>query len=218
MASMGIYVFNTDVLFELLEGKGNDFGRDILPQAMASHRLQGFIYEGYWEDIGTIQRFYQVNLDMAQPDAKFDFYSAHTPIYTRPRFMPASELNGTTLDNVLLTDGCRISKSVVNNAVIGLRSIIKANANIDSTIIMGADYYESAEMLAENARKGIPDVGIGEGSSIAKAIIDKNARIGRGVTIQDMPNRPDGEGPNWVARDGIIIVPKNAIIPDGTVI
>jgi glucose-1-phosphate adenylyltransferase len=218
MASMGIYVFNTEVLFELLEGDGNDFGRDIVPQAMAAHRLQGFIFEGYWEDIGTIQRFYQVNLDMAQPDASFDFYSAKTPIYTRPRFMPASEVNGTQLDNVLLTDGCRISKSVVNNAVIGLRSIVKAGTKIDSTIIMGADSYESEAMLKENAKKGIPDIGIGEGTTIARAIIDKNARIGRNVVIQDLPNRPDGEGPNWVARDGIIIVPKNAIIPDGTVI
>ena len=218
MASMGIYVFNTDVLFELLEGKGNDFGREILPQAMQSHRLQGFIFEGYWEDIGTIERFYQVNLDMAHPDSPFDFYSAQAPIYTRPRFMPASEINGASLTHVLLTDGCRISKSVVNNAVIGLRSIVKSNTQINSTIIMGADYFESDTMLAENASKGIPDVGIGEGSSIAKAIIDKNARIGRDVVIQDLPNRPDGEGPNWVAREGIIIVPKNAIIPDGTII
>ncbi|MCA9953667.1 MAG: glucose-1-phosphate adenylyltransferase [Anaerolineales bacterium] len=218
MASMGIYVFNTDVLFELLEGQGNDFGRDIIPQAMHTHRLQGFIFEGYWEDIGTIQRFYQVNLEMAQPDAPFDFYSALTPIYTRPRFMPASELDGTTLDKVLLTDGCRISKSIINNAVIGLRSIIKAETRINSTIIMGADYYESAEMLAENKEKGIPDIGIGEGSTIARAIIDKNARIGRNVVIQDNPDRPDGEGPNWVAREGIIIIPKNAVIPNGTII
>lgn len=218
MASMGIYIFNTDVLFDLLEGRGNDFGRDILPQAMQSHRLQGFIFEGYWEDIGTIQRFYQVNLDMAQPNPSFDFYSAKAPIYTRPRFMPASEISGASLNNVLLTDGCRISKSVVNNAVIGLRSIIKMDTQIDSTIIMGADYYESGAMLAENAQKGIPDVGIGEGTSIAKAIIDKNARIGRNVVIQDLPNRPDSEGPNWVAREGIIIVPKNAVIPDGTII
>jgi len=218
MASMGIYIFNTDTLFELLEGHGNDFGRDILPQAMESLRHQGFIFEGYWEDIGTIQRFYQVNLDMAQPNPAFDFYSANAPIYTRPRFMPASEISGATLNNVMLTDGCRISKSIVNNAVIGLRSIISANTQIDSTIIMGADYFESEEMLTENAQKGIPNVGIGEGTSIAKAIIDKNTRIGRDVVIRDLPDRPDGEGPNWVAREGIIIVPKNAIIPDGTVI
>ena len=218
MASMGIYIFNTEVLFELLEGPGNDFGRDIIPQAMHSHRLHGFIFEGYWEDIGTIQRFYQVNLDMARPDAPFDFYSALAPIYTRPRFMPASAVDGTRLDNVLLTDGCRISKSIVNCAVIGLRSIIKANTQIESTIIMGADYYETDAMLAENAKNGIPDVGIGQGSSIAKAIIDKNARIGRDVHIQDIPDRPDGEGPNWVARDGIVIIPKNAQIPDGTII
>lgn len=218
MASMGIYIFNTDLLFELLEGRGNDFGSDILPQAMASHRLQGFIFEGYWEDIGTIQRFYQVNLEMAQANSPFDFYSANSPIYTRPRFMPASSVVGTTLNNVLLTDGCRIYNAQVNNAVIGLRSIIQANTQIDSTIIMGADYYETAEELANHAEKGIPAIGIGEGSSIARAIIDKNARIGRDVEIRDVPDRPDSEGPNWVARDGIIIIPKNARIPDGTVI
>lgn len=218
MASMGIYVFNTDVLFELLEGRGNDFGRDIIPQAMGSHRLQGFIFEGYWEDIGTIQRFYQVNLDMAQPNAPFDFYSAGTPIYTRPRFMPASELEGTSLDKVLLTDGCRISQAAINNAVIGLRSIIKADTEINSTIIMGADFYETDAMLKENAQMGIPDIGIGQGTTISGAIIDKNTRIGRKVVINHNPDRPDSEGPNWVARDGIIIIPKNAIIPDGTVI
>lgn len=218
MASMGIYVFTTDVLFELLEGDGNDFGRDVLPQAMDTHQLKGFVYEGYWADIGTIQRFYQVNLDMAGPDTEFDFYSASTPIYTRARFLPASEVHGAILNDVLLTDGCRISESNINSAVIGLRSIVKSKTKIESTIIMGADYYESGEMLRQNAEMGIPDVGIGEGSVIAKAIIDKNARIGRNVVIQNIPNRPDGEGPNWVAKEGIIIIPKNAIIPDGTVI
>lgn len=218
MASMGIYVFNTDVLFELLDGDGNDFGRDILPQAMGTKHLKGYIYEGYWEDIGTIQRFYQVNLDMAASDAPFDFYSATTPIYTRARFLPASEVNGAILNDVLLTDGCRISKSNISNAVIGLRSIVKSNTKIEATIIMGADYYESEEMLKKNAEKGIPDIGIGMGSVIARAIVDKNARIGRNVVIQNVPDRPDGEGPNWVAKDGIVIIPKNAIIPDGTVI
>ncbi len=218
MASMGIYLFNTDVLFELLAGQGNDFGRDIIPQAMQSHKLQAFIFEGYWEDIGTIQRFYQVNLDMAKPNASFDFYSASAPIYTRPRFMPASEVNGAHLNNVLLTDGCRISNAIVNNAVIGLRSIIKKDSHVESTIIMGADFYETDEDRAENIRIGIPDVGIGPGSSISKAIIDKNARIGRNVVIRAIEDRPDGESSNWVARDGIIIIPKNALIPDGTVI
>lgn len=218
MASMGIYLFNTDGLFELLEGQGNDFGRDIIPQAMDSHKLQGYIFEGYWEDIGTIQRFYQVNLEMAQPNSSFDFYSANAPIYTRPRFMPASEVSGTHLNNVLLTDGCRISNAIVNNAVIGLRSIIKTDTNIESTIMMGADFYETDEDRAENGRIGIPDVGIGAGTSIVKAIIDKNARIGRNVVIQDIENRPDSESANWVVRDGIIIIPKNGLIPDGTVI
>lgn len=218
MASMGIYVFNTATLIEMLEGEGDDFGHHIIPRAMREKRLMGYVFEGFWEDIGTIRRFYEVNLAMAAPDAPFDFYAPRTPIYTRARFLPTSEVYEAHLHHVLLTDGCRISKAIISNSVMGLRSIVGPNTTIKASVIMGTDYYESAENKAENARLGRPDVGIGAGSYIEQAIVDKNARIGANVTIRAIPNRPDEEQNNWVARDGLVIVPKNAIIPDGTVI
>ena len=218
MASMGIYVFATEVLFELLEAEGDDFGRDIIPAAMASKRVMGYVFDGYWEDIGTIQRFFKVNLDMAKPDTPFDFYSPDRQIYTRARFLPASEMSGANLKNVLLTDGCRIEDALIRDAVIGLRSIIGSDVTIRSTVIMGADFYETERDRVENLRLGRPNVGIGDNSVIERAIIDKNARIGRHVHIRAIPDRPDVENENWVARDGIVAVPKNAIIPDGTVI
>ncbi|PID85750.1 MAG: glucose-1-phosphate adenylyltransferase [Chloroflexi bacterium] len=218
MASMGIYVFDTDFLIELLSKDGDDFGRDMLPAAIGDKKVMGHVFEGYWEDIGTIKRFYEVNLEMAMPDAPFDFYDAELPIYTHPRFLPASEVHGAHLHNVLLPDGCRVHDASVSHSVIGLRSIIGAEAVIQSTVMMGADYYETERDLAENRQLDRPDIGIGAGSVIHRAIIDKNARIGRNVHIRNMANRPDMETNDWVTRDGIIIVPKNGIIPDGTVI
>jgi len=218
MASMGIYIFNTDILVELLKVPGNDFGKNIIPRAMQEKKLMGYIFEGYWEDIGTIRRFYEVNLELAQPDAPFDFYSPDAPIYTHPRFLPASEIHGANLDNVLLPDGCRLHACSIYNSVVGLRSIVGSDVAIESSVIMGADFYETEAHRAENRRLGRPDVGIGEGSRIANAIIDKNARIGRNVIIRPLADRPEDHGAGWVARDGIVIVPKNAVIPDGTVI
>jgi len=218
MASMGVYVFSNNALFDLLESDGDDFGRDIVPRAMNEKRLMGYVFDGFWEDIGTIRRFYQVNLDMAAPDAPFDFYTHRAPIYTRARFLPTSEVHHAHLDKVLLTDGCRITDTTIANSVIGLRSIIGANTTIKSTVIMGADYYESDSDKEENRQLGRPDMGIGNGSNIEQAIIDKNTRIGKNVTIRAMSDRPDKDGGYWVARDGIVIIPKNAIIPDGTII
>jgi glucose-1-phosphate adenylyltransferase len=218
MASMGIYVFETSVLIELLSHKGDDFGRDIIPGVMGKRKVMGYVFDGYWEDIGTIKRFYEVNLEMAAPDAPFDFYDAERPIYTHARFLPASEIHGAHLHNVLLPDGCRVYDATVSNSVIGLRSIIGKEAQIHDTVLMGADYYETEKERAENRKLGRPDIGIGAGSDIHRAIIDKNARIGRNVRIRDLANRPDMEGDNWVVRDGIVLVPKNAIIRDGTVI
>jgi glucose-1-phosphate adenylyltransferase len=218
MASMGIYVFETSVLIDLLGNEGDDFGRDMIPAAIEDKRVMGYVFDGYWEDIGTIKRFYEVNLEMAMPDAIFDFYDAERPIYTHARFLPASEIHGAHLHNVLLTDGCRVHDASVSNSVIGLRSIIGAEAVIQSAVMMGADYYETDGELLENRQLDRPDIGIGAGSVIHRAILDKNARIGRNVHIRNIANRPDMETDNWVARDGIVIVPKGGVIPDGTVI
>jgi len=218
LASMGIYVFNTDVLQAVLEEEYVDFGRDILPQSIKKRRVCGYVFDGYWEDIGTIRRFFEVNLQMAKLDAPFDFYDAQAPIYTHARFLPGSEMHNTRLDEVLLADGCRLYDASVRECVVGLRAIIGKEASIQSSIIMGADYYETDEDRAENVRRKRPDIGIGPNAVIKGAIIDKNARLGSNVTIRYIPDRPDEEGDYFVARDGIIIVPKNAVVPDGTVI
>lgn len=218
LASMGIYIFNMDVLEEVVEGNLVDFGRDILPHSIENRRVYGYVFDDYWEDIGTIRRFYEVNLQMAKTDAPFDFYDAQAPIYTHARFLPGSEVRNSRLDEVLLADGCRIYNATVRESIVGLRSIIGAEANIQSSVLMGADYFETDAERAENRRYQRPDVGIGENSVIKGAIIDKNARIGHNVTIRYIPDRPDEETDHWVSREGIIIVPKNATVPDGTVI
>jgi glucose-1-phosphate adenylyltransferase len=218
MASMGIFVFTTELLYELLNAPGDDFGRDIIPRALSTYHVMGYVYEGYWADIGTIRRFYEVNLEMASPHRPFDLANPRRPIYTHPRFLPPCEVYGAKLDQVLLTDGCRIYDATITNSVIGLRSIIGSQVAIHSSVIMGADYYETEEDRAENVRLGRPDMGIGAGTLIESALIDKNARIGRQVHIRHLPERPDSETSNWVARDGLVIIPKDAAIPDGMVI
>lgn len=218
MASMGIYVFKTEVLVEMLSEDGDDFGHDMIPASIDTRRICGYVFDGYWEDIGTIRRFYEVNLEMARPNPPFDFYDARAPIYTHARFLPGSEVLNARLDNVLLAEGCRIDTAIVRECVVGQRAIIGSDANVQSTVVMGADYYETNSDRSDNAALGRPDIGIGAGSVIKGAIIDKNARIGSNVTIRYLPEREDDEAPNWVARDGIVIVPKNAVIPSGSVI
>jgi len=189
-----------------------------LPHAIENRRVFGYVFNDYWEDIGTIRRFYEVNLQMAKTDAPFDFYDDLAPIYTHARFLPGSEVQNSRLDEVLLADGCRIHNATVRESVVGLRSVIGAEANIQASVLMGADLYETDDERKENRRHQRPDIGIGENSVIKGAIIDKNARIGHNVTIRYIPDRPDEETEHWVSREGIIIVPKSAIVPDGTVI
>lgn len=218
LASMGIYVFSTDLLYELLEAPGDDFGKDIIPRVLSDYRVMGFVYDGYWADIGTIRRFYEVNLELASAHPPMNFYKPKQTVFTHPRFLPPSEVRRTTLDEVLLADGCHIDQADISQSIIGLRSQIGPQATIRASIIMGADYYEEEAEKAENGRHGRPPIGIGSGSLIENAIIDKNARIGRNVHIRSMPDRPDEETENWVAREGLIIVPKSAVIADNTVI
>ncbi|MBW2427906.1 MAG: glucose-1-phosphate adenylyltransferase [Deltaproteobacteria bacterium] len=218
LASMGIYVFRTDLLFEVLKSPGDDFGKDIIPKALADYRVMGYVYDGYWADIGTIRRFYEVNLEMALPDRPFDFYIPGRPIYSRARFLPATEVYGARIENALLADGCRVADARISHAVIGLRSQIGPKTQIRSSVLMGADYYETETDRAENKRLDRPDIGIGEGTVIEGAIVDKNARIGRNVHIRYLPDRPDSETDNWAARDGLVVIPKDASIADETVI
>jgi glucose-1-phosphate adenylyltransferase len=220
LASMGIYIFRPDVLREMLEGSdAEDFGRQIIPAAIESRRVYAYQFDGYWEDIGTIRSFYEANLAMALPDPPFDFYNPQYPIYTRPRFLPPSRADGCHLDNAALAEGCIIERADVRHSVIGLRSIIRSDAHLNRTVMMGADFYETPERRGENRRLGIPDVGIGRGSRIEGAIIDKNARIGENVTIRAHEDETEFvETDSYTIKDGIVVIPKNSVIPDETVI
>ena len=181
LGSMGIYIFNTELLFSLLEGTLlQDFGSQIIPSALDTCRVFGFSFDGFWEDIGTIRSFYELNLRLARPDTPFNFYDPVRPIYTHPRFLPGSVIDGASLCNVLLAEGCQIHRAEITNCVIGLRSQIADGVVLNNTILMGADYYDTP---GRPMRGGIP-IGVGRDCDIDGAIIDKNARIGEGVVIK----------------------------------
>ena len=222
-ASMGIYVFNRASLIAALANEDMDFGKNIIPQAIKNSRVQAYIFQGYWEDIGTIRSFFDANLALVNLVPPFSFFDSNAPIYTHMRFLPGSKMNGAVVRQAILSDGCIISDAHIERAVVGVRSIIRSGSTIKNSVIMGADYYD--EDLP--ARAGEPPLGIGENCVVDHAIIDKNARIGNGVVIT-----PEGKGdhcdgppvkwsdgkekPLWYIRDGIIVVPKGAVIPDGT--
>jgi glucose-1-phosphate adenylyltransferase len=220
LASMGIYIFRPDVLREVLEeSDAEDFGRQIIPAAIESRRVYGFLFDGYWEDIGTIRSFYEANLALTLPNPPFDFYNPQRPIYSRPRFLPPSRVDDCHLDRVALAEGCIVDKADIRESVIGLRSIVRAGAHLTRTVMMGADFYETYERQLENRRLNIPDVGIGRDSRIEGAIIDKNARIGEDVIIRAHEDEAEFiETENYTIKDGVVVIPKNAVIPDGTVI
>jgi glucose-1-phosphate adenylyltransferase len=217
LASMGIYVVSTDLLAELLSAPGDDFGSDIIPEALENYRVMGHVFEDYWADIGTIRRFYEVNLELAGA-SPFELSIPDQPVYTNARFLPPTRIQGGTLSGALVAEGCQIADARISNSVIGIRSIIGSKVVVRDTVMMGADYYEDAGQRAENELLGRPDIGIGDGSIIESAIIDKKARIGRNVRIRCLPERPDSDTDNWVARDGLVVIPKSAEIPDNTII
>jgi glucose-1-phosphate adenylyltransferase len=214
LGSMGIYAFKLPVLVDLLSAAHDDFGSDVIPSAIASRRVYGHIFEGYWEDIGTIQAFYEANISLTQTEPPFHFDDPVAPIYTRPRFLPGSRIYDVVLDRATLADGCIIEGAEIQRSVIGIRSIIGDDVVLRDCIMMGADYYEEAE----ESRIGSPPIGIGRGARIQGAIIDKNARIGGGVIIEPFPTGIDVDEDTWSVHDGIVIVPKNAVIPEGMVI
>ncbi len=220
LASMGIYIFRADMLRQVLvESDAEDFGKQIIPAAIENLRVYAFPFDGYWEDIGTIRALYEANLALTLPDPPFDFYDPNNPIYSRPRFLPSSRADGCHLERTVLAEGCLIEQSDIRESVVGLRSVIGPDARVTRTVVMGADFYETPGRKAENRRRDRPDVGIGRGSIIEGAIIDKNARIGEGVTIRPhAPGEDTVKAENYVIQDGIVVVPKNAVIPDGTII
>jgi glucose-1-phosphate adenylyltransferase len=209
-ASMGIYVFNRNVLIELLENDLVDFGKHIIPASIKDRHVSAFIFKGYWEDIGTIRAFYEANLDLTDVVPEYSFFEPDSPIYTRPRFLPASKINGATLRQAIISDGCIISDAHLERSVVGIRSVIQSGATIRNSIVMGADYFE-----LDQSDSSQPPMGIGKNCVIDRAIIDKNARIGDGVVITPQGKSANLDADNYFIRDGIVVIPKNAVIPAG---
>ena len=222
LASMGIYVFKYDELERLLgeDSERIDFGKHVIPAAIKSRHVQAHMFDGYWEDIGTIGAFYRANLDLASKIPKFNLFDAEAPVYTRTRYLPPSKLEETEINDSIVSDGCIIIGAKVNNSVIGLRSRISRGVQLDAAYMMGADHYQTFDDMRSDASRGLPRVGIGEGTIIKHAIIDKNARIGKDARLLNEAgvSEADGAGGSYFIRDGIIIVPKNAVIADGKVI
>ena len=219
LASMGIYIFNRDALRQCLDGNdGKDFGKNILPAAIQTKKVSAYIHDGYWEDIGTIGAFYRANLDLLAREPKFDFGLGTAPIYTRARFLPGSVVEQCQVMRAIVSDGCTILQSVLDHAVIGIRSRIGENCQIRRSILMGADYFETPAQRKDNLKRKRPDIGISEGTVIEDAIVDKNVRIGKNVVIRASGKSGDVDGVNFFVRDGIVIIPKGATVPDGSVI
>lgn len=218
LASMGIYVFNREAIRRLLDNTQSDFGKHIIPQAIQTDRVFSYVFQGYWEDIGTIRAFFEANLDVAAELPRFNFFDMSAPIFSRPRFLPGSKINGAHIDHAMVTDGCIINPSRIMNSTIGLRTIVGAGTELHRVVALGCDYYESAQSIAEHERAGHPRVGIGSGCRIDNAIIDKNARIGNNVVISPAGKPEHLDHPLYYIRDGIVIIPKSGMIPHDMVI
>ena len=210
-ASMGIYVFNRNVLIDCLNNDLADFGKHVIPAAIQTRNVSAYIFDGYWEDIGTIRAFYEANLDLTDLVPAYSFFESEAPIYTHPRFLPGSKINGATLRQAIISDGCIISDGHIERSVIGVRSIIQSGATIRNSVVMGADYYE----LSSDRTAGKIPIGIGRNCVIDRAIIDKNARIADGVVITPEGKPENFDAENYYIRDGIVVIPKNATIPAG---
>jgi glucose-1-phosphate adenylyltransferase len=205
LGSMGIYLFNVDVLDDILSYHASqaDFGIDIIPHAVHSHVVYGYGHEGYWRDIGTIRAYYETNLMLAMPDSPFNFYDPTLPIYTHEPVLPGSVIHESSLTDVLLAEGCRIERAQISHSVVGIRSQIGASTRISDSVLNGLDFYS-------------PDLGIGSKCDIEGAILDKNVRLGDGVVIRPFPRGSEQDGDGWVVRDGIVVLPKDSSIAPGT--
>ncbi len=221
LANMGIYLFKRPVLLDLLNlpPLATDFGKEVFPRGVRTHRVMAHVFDGYWEDLGTIRAYHEANLALCGDNPPFDFHSPEGIIYTRMRFLPASRIGGAAMRDCLISDGCVIgSGAKLERCLIGVRSLIGRNATIRDSIVIGADRYETEQERAGNRGRGVPDVAIGEDTVLERAIIDKDCRIGRNVRIANERGVQDEEGANYVIRDGIVVIPRGTTIPDGTII
>ncbi|MDD4259327.1 MAG: glucose-1-phosphate adenylyltransferase [Sphaerochaetaceae bacterium] len=220
LASMGIYIFNARVMEEILQSNtSTDFGKEIIPDVIKTHKVSTFLFDGFWEDIGTIKAFYDTNIDLASISPAFNFYDEEMPIYTHRRHLPATKVNFCTISSSLTSEGSIITNAYIVNSIIGVRTLIESGASLDGVYCMGASYYETDEEKRDNTKKKIPNIGIGRASIIRRAIIDQNARIGDNcrIGIDDM-QRNEGDFNNYSIHDGIIVIHKNAVIPHGTIL
>lgn len=218
LASMGIYIFSQHVLEEAMSGSEMDFGKEIIPGLLGKKKLCAYIFDGYWEDIGTVGAFFEANLALTEPNPEFDFHKQDKPIYTHCRFLPGAKIFGTKIDRANIADGSVIRADSLERCVIGIRSIIEGGTLLKNVIMMGADYYESQEEREYNVSRGVPPIGIGRNCKIENAIIDKNARIGDNCVLS-----PKGKPDKWEAeglyvRDGVLIVTKQAVIQSNTIV
>lgn len=219
-ASMGIYLFDIDLLETILEENPEllDFGKDVLPLAIENHRVFGYEHPDFWEDIGTISAYHSASIELGKPQPKFKLISKSFTLFTHPRFLPPARIYNATIVDSLISDGVKLQECTIENSVIGIRSQICPGAVLKKVVLMGADYYEFGPDYDLNIKDNIPDIAIGENSHIENAIIDKNCRIGKNVTILNQAKIRHADAENYYIRDGIVVIPKNAVIPDNTVI
>ncbi|SHE90057.1 glucose-1-phosphate adenylyltransferase [Flavisolibacter ginsengisoli] len=218
LASMGIYIFNRHLLFDLLQNENKDaadFGKEIIPQSINKYKVASYQYEGYWEDIGNIPAFFHANIGLTKDIPEFNLFDNNKTIYTRARMLPPAKVSGTRLDHSIIADGCIINAAHIENSVIGIRSRIGNDSNLTDVYIMGSDYYETLEDIALDLQHGIPQLGIGSRCQIQNAIIDKNCRIGDDVRIIGGAHIEDGDSPLYTVKDGIVVLKKGAVLPNG---
>jgi len=217
IASMGIYVFTREALLESLERhEGVDFGHEIIPAALGSRRVNAHLFRDYWQDVGTVASFYDANIMLTKPRAPFNFYDPRRPVFTRPRFLPSSRLNHCTVDEALIAEGSYADHSTITQSIVGLRTRVGRGCRISRTVLLGADFYETDDDAP--TRGAGPAMGIGDESVLDRVIVDKNARIGRGVRLTNEAGVQDADGDGYHIRGGIVIVPKWGVVPDGTVV
>jgi glucose-1-phosphate adenylyltransferase len=219
LASMGIYMFSREALDRAIADPALvDFGRHVIPKAIGEMRVHAHFFRGYWEDVGTIRSYYDASLQLCSPMPPFDFYDFARPIYTHPRFLPATKVEGCLLRNALVSEGCIVMGAEVERSVLGIRARIGRGTRIRNSLVLGADYYEPLEEIDRTKARGLPPVGIGPETVIENAIVDKNARVGRGVRIVNESGVKERDGDGYYVREGVVIVPKSGVVPDGTVI
>ena len=219
LASMGIYVFNAKVLIDALKSDATDFGKEIIPGLLGQAKICSYVFDDYWEDIGTVKAFFDANIRLTDPIPPFNFFDEEARIFTHARFLPASKINSCVVDRAILADGCIVTDGLIKHSTLGVRSVVREQSSLENVVMMGADNFEATEDLEENRRLGRPAYGVGKNCMIKNAILDKNVRIGNHVVL-DPTGLPDNYGPDVsvAIRDGVLVVCKDTIVPDGFVI